>query len=88
MGGGRLSGLAVIPTFVAIMTIVQGSLCAWPGVVDRAGGGSEIALAIEIRQNIWHSMFATFATWPAADIYATTSALPTSLTPASPLPPS
>lgn len=63
------------------MTIVQGSLCAL--YMARSGrwgrgmaGGSEIALAIEIRQNIWHSMFATFATWPAADIYATTSALP------------
>lgn len=54
-------------------------------------GGSEIALAIEIRQNIWHSMFATFATWPAADIYATTSTLPTSPTSLlsnSPIPPS
>lgn len=45
------------------------------------GRGSGITLAIEIRQNIWHSMFATFATWPAADIYATTSA------PHPPLPP-
>lgn len=26
--GGGQSGLTVIPTFVAIMTIVQGSLCA------------------------------------------------------------
>lgn len=70
------------------MTIVQGSLCAlYMARSGRQGtGGGEIALAIEIRQNIWHSMFATFATWPAADIYATTSALPTSLTHASPFP--
>lgn len=60
--------LAVIPTFVAIMTIVQESFCVrvcvryiWPAVVDGARGQPEIALAIEIRQNIWHSMFATFA---------------------------
>lgn len=32
-------------------------------------------------------MFATFATWPAADIYATTSALPPPPLPPPPLPP-
>lgn len=43
--GGGQSGLTVIPTFVAIMTIVQGSLCALymarSGRQFRGGGGRE-----------------------------------------------